>query len=69
MSSLVKIITVELNKFFLCLISVRLYEMNTLQCYVASNPREFHNGPITQVKDLKKETCKISTGVRDVVFF
>ena len=27
--------------------------MNTLQCFVASNPKEFHNGPITQVQDMK----------------
>ncbi|CAB4009633.1 cleavage stimulation factor subunit 1 [Paramuricea clavata] len=29
--------------------TIRLYEINTLQCYVASNPKEYHNGPITQV--------------------
>lgn len=30
--------------------TIRLYEVNTLQCFVASNPREYHTGPITMVK-------------------
>ncbi|XP_046850155.1 cleavage stimulation factor subunit 1-like isoform X2 [Xenia sp. Carnegie-2017] len=29
--------------------TIRLYDVNSLQCYAACSPREFHNGPITQV--------------------
>lgn len=31
------------------LFSVRLYDLNTMQCYVGSNPDEQHEGPLTDV--------------------
>lgn len=30
--------------------TIRLYDVNTLQCYVSSNPKDQHSGPITSIK-------------------
>ena len=38
--------------FFLMLLSVRLYDINTLQCFVSSNPDDQHLGALTSVSEL-----------------
>ena len=42
--------------------AVRLYEVNTLQCYVASNIKEYHTGPVTKVSNyiILNETIKLN---------
>lgn len=38
--------------FFLMFLSVRLYDINTLQCFVSSNPDDQHLGALTSVSGL-----------------
>ena len=40
----------HINFFFLFnVFVVRLYDTSTGQCFVASNPREYHTGPVNMV--------------------
>lgn len=40
---------------------VRLYDVNTLQCYVSPNPKDQHRGPIT---DVSENDPKFSSGLK-----
>ena len=44
-------------RIFSVSLAVRLYDTITGQCFVASNPREYHTGPINMVSALKMTSC------------
>lgn len=53
--------------FYIFLYLVRLYEVNTLQCFVASNPREYHNGPITSVCNFSPALMNVELGAQQAL--
>ena len=39
----------SLKSFYIFAIVVRLYDINTFQCFVSANAKDQHSGPITAV--------------------